>query len=95
MAENEKENTEEQAPLDSHDYDGIKELDNNFKQATVILNTKEAYRENGKYSFMISVPGLSLANSGNLKISSIKVEFSGRTLLDKIKEKISFYDDKN
>jgi len=66
-------------------------IDNNFKQATVVLNTKEAYREKGKYSFMISVPGLSLENKGNLLISNIKVEFSGRTLWDKIKEKILSY----
>lgn len=76
-------------------YELPTELANNFKQASVVLNTKEAYRENGKYSFMISVPGLSLAKEGNLKISDIKIEFSGRTLLDKIKEKLGFYDNKN
>jgi len=65
--------------------------EDNFKQASVVLNTKDAYRENGKYSFMISVPGLSLAQSGNLEISNITVEFSGRTIWDKIKEKISTY----
>lgn len=76
-------------------YQSPKELDNGFKQASVILNTKEAYREKGKYSFMISVPGLSLANSGNLEISSIKVEFSGRTIWDKIKEKFLSYGNQN
>lgn len=64
-----------------------------FKQATIVLNTKEAYRERGKYSFMISVPGLSLANQGNLLIKSVKIEFSGRTLFDKIKEKFQAYAD--
>lgn len=70
-------------------YSSPKKISNNLKQATVVLNTKEAYREKGKYSFMISVPGLSLANSGSLKISNIKVEFSGRTLWDKIKEYVN------
>jgi hypothetical protein len=76
-------------------YDSPKIINDNFKQATVILNTKEAYRENGKYSFMISVPGLSLAKSGNLKISNIKIEFYGRSIFDKIKEKFGIYDNKN
>lgn len=59
--------------------------------ASVILNTKEAYREKGKYSFMISVPGLSLLNQGNLEIKEIKVEFSGRNLWEKLSEKIKSY----
>ena len=72
-------------------YNNPKDLGNNLKQASVILNTQEAYREQGKYSFMISVPGLSLANSGNLLIKEVKIEFSGRSLIDKIKEKFSSY----
>lgn len=64
---------------------------NASKKATIILNTKEAYREKGKYSFMISVPGLSLANEGSLLIKEIKIEFSGRTIFDKLQEKIKEY----
>ncbi|MEI6835368.1 MAG: hypothetical protein WCK59_00910 [Candidatus Falkowbacteria bacterium] len=67
------------------------EIKNNLRQAVAVLNTKEAYRENGKYSFMLSVPGLSLVNQGSLLVKNIQVEFSGRTLWDKIKEKISTY----
>ncbi len=63
----------------------------NFKQASVTLNTKEAYREQGRYGFIISIPGLSLVNSGNIEIKEIKVEFSGRNLWDKIKEKVLSY----
>jgi hypothetical protein len=62
-----------------------------YKEATAILNTKEAYREKGKYSFMISVPGLSLANQGNLLIKEIRIDFIGRTIFDKIKEKVEKY----
>lgn len=62
------------------------QLENGYKQATVILNTKEAYREKGKYGFIISVPGLSLASEGSLEIKSIKAEFTGRTILDKLLE---------
>lgn len=62
------------------------QLENGYKQATVILNTKEAYREKGKYGFIISVPGLSLASEGSLEIKSIKAEFTGRTIFDKLLE---------
>jgi len=72
-------------------YETPKNLTGNLKQALVTLNTQAAYRENGKYSFMISVPGLSLVKSGNMTISEIKVEFSGRTLWDKIKDKMLSY----
>lgn len=61
-------------------------LEDGYKQATVTLETKVAYREKGKYGFVISVPGLSLAQSGSLEIKSIKAEFSGRTIFDKIFE---------
>jgi len=73
------------------EYPTPQKINNNLMAATVILNTKEAYREKGKYSFIISVPGLSLVNQGNLMIKSIKVEFSGRNVLDKIKEKLLSY----
>ena len=73
------------------EYQSPELIDNDFKKATVTLYTKEAYREKGKYSFMLSIPGLSLAGSGNVLIKEIKVEFSGRTLWDKIKEKINSY----
>ena len=72
-------------------YQSPTTLSNGFKQATVILDTQEAYREKGKYSFILSVPGLSLENKGNIMVKEIKVEFSGRTLGDKIKEKIHSY----
>lgn len=72
-------------------YQFPKVRNDNYKEASVVLDTKEAYRERGKYSFMISVPGLSLANQGNLLIKEIRIDFSGRTIFDKIKEKITKY----
>lgn len=55
--------------------------------ATVELDIKHAYRENGKYSFMISVPGLKAEDriNDNLEIYSLEVKLSGRTLWEKIK----------
>lgn len=70
-------------------------LEDDLKQASVILNTKEAYRERGKYNFILSVPGLSLSNDGYLLIKEIKVEFIGRTIFDKVKELLGLYEDKN
>ena len=57
-----------------------------FKTATVELNLKGAYREKGKYSFMISVPGLKAEDSikDSLEIYKIKIELDGRTLWQKI-----------
>lgn len=67
-------------------YEAPRGLEGDWKEASVILNTKEAYREKGKYGFIISVPGLSLAETGSLEIKEIKAEFSGRTIFDKILE---------
>jgi hypothetical protein len=66
-------------------------LENGWRQATVTLNTKDAYREKGKYSFIISVPGLSLAKEGSVEVVSIKAEFFGRNLFDKLKEIVQSY----
>jgi hypothetical protein len=71
------------------------DLKNGYKQATVTLETKTAYRENGKYGFIISVPGLSLAQNGQVEIKSIKAEFSGRTVFDKIRELFGAYENKD
>lgn len=68
-------------------------LEDGLKQASVVLNTKDAYRERGKYSFILSTPGLSLSKDGYLIIKEIKVEFRGRTLFDKLKDFFSLYDD--
>ena len=67
---------------------------NNLKQATVSLDITGAYREKGKYSFIISIPGLTSVGQGDLGIKQIKIEFSGRTLWDKLKEKFSAYANK-
>lgn len=56
------------------------------KTATVEFDLKGAYREKGKYNFMISVPGLRADDnlSDNLEIYKINIEFTGRTLWQKI-----------
>lgn len=66
-------------------YSEPKEADG-VKTATVEFDLKNAYREKGKYSFMISVPGLKAEDGidDNLEIDKIKIEFEGRTLWQKI-----------
>lgn len=56
------------------------------KTASAEFDLKGAYRENGKYSFIISVPGLKTENGSNdnLEIYQIKIELDGRTLWQKI-----------
>jgi hypothetical protein len=66
------------------DYNQPLVKDGGLKEASATFNTKAAYRENGKYSFMISVPGLAPEDLGQLVIEKIKVEFSGRTLWEKL-----------
>ncbi len=57
-----------------------------LKTATAEFDLKGTYRENGKYSFMISIPGLKTEDglNDNLEIYQIKIEFNGRTLWQKI-----------
>lgn len=57
-----------------------------FKVSSVEFDLKTAYRENGRYSFMISVPGLKIAgdNKNYLEIKEIRLELRGRTLWQKI-----------
>lgn len=66
------------------DYNRPLVKENGLKEASATFNIKAAYRENGKYSFMISVPGLAPEEPGQLIIEKIRVEFSGRTLWEKI-----------
>ncbi len=55
-------------------------------EATATFRLKGVYREKGKYNFMISVPGLKTDNGQEdyLEIESVKIEFAGRNLWQKI-----------
>lgn len=56
------------------------------KTAVAEFNLKGAYREKDKYSFMLSIPGLKAEDDieDNLEIHEIGIEFSGRTLWQKL-----------
>jgi hypothetical protein len=60
--------------------------DENLKTATAEFNLRGAYREKGKYSFMISIPGLRAEDGTDdyWEIKEIKIELKGRTLWQKI-----------
>ncbi|MHB8903680.1 MAG: hypothetical protein ACYC40_01065 [Patescibacteria group bacterium] len=64
-------------------------IEEGFKTKTVSFNTKTAYRENNKYNFMISVPGLDSGTSSAdyLEIKEIRLDFTGRTLWQKLFKK--------
>jgi hypothetical protein len=61
-------------------------IENGETSASAELNLIGVYRENGKYNFMISIPGLKNDDnvSDYLEISEIKMEFSGRTIWQKL-----------
>ncbi len=56
----------------------------------VEFDLRGAYREDGKYTFLISAPGLNPndALDDYLEIEEIKVELKGKTLIEKIREVI-------
>jgi hypothetical protein len=54
--------------------------------ASTDFNLKGVYREKGKYSFILSIPGLRASDTPEayLEIKAIKLEFEGRTLWQKL-----------
>jgi len=67
----------------------VPENSGEWKVKTQSFDLKSAYREKGKYSFIISVPDLKIKDEKYLEINEIKVHLSGRTLIEKIKEIIN------
>jgi hypothetical protein len=61
------------------------------KNKEIVFDTKNAYRENGKYSFIISIPELNLEDttSKGIILKRIHVSLEGRSLEEKIMEKFS------
>ena len=58
-----------------------------WQTATVDFDLTKAYQENGKYQFLISVPGLKAeeANQGEVIVKEIKVNLFGVSLWQKVK----------
>lgn len=53
-------------------------LSDGWSKATATLNLQGAYRENGQYSWLISIPGLnSGSNGGYIEIKKISINFYG------------------
>lgn len=61
-----------------------------WKEATAELTLIDAHREDGRYTLLLSVPGLGAETPGSfLEIGQISVELTGRTLWQKIRSWIS------
>lgn len=60
---------------------------NGLITATATFNLREAVRENGKYTFVLSVPGLMIGSGTSLEIKEISVSLQGKTLWQKIRGK--------
>lgn len=71
------------------DYKTPKQLKNGWKQAEIEIDLKNAYREDGKYSFIISAPGLQIDDGQAVELDKIIINLKGRSLIEKLK---SFYD---
>ncbi|MDD3285272.1 MAG: hypothetical protein PHG95_01380 [Patescibacteria group bacterium] len=56
--------------------------------STLEFEAFDLYRERGRYSLILSIPGLLAegGGGGSVEIKSINVEFSGASLIDKIKD---------
>ena len=63
------------------------EEEERVKTAELSFNLQGAQRDQGRYRFMISVPGLRVEDpgQGGVEIQSVELKFSGRTLGQKIK----------
>lgn len=63
-------------------------VDDGLKTARVEFDLNGAYREDGKYTFLISVPGLKTSDGRDdyLEIEEIEVELEGKTLWGKVRE---------
>lgn len=63
------------------------QTEGDLKIASARIDLRGAYRENGKYNFMISIPGLKSEDGSDdyLEIKEIRVELNGRSLFEKIK----------
>lgn len=57
--------------------------------ATAELDLSGAYRENGAYSLMLSLPELGASSTKGLIIKSLRLEATGKSLWQKIKERLA------
>lgn len=71
-------------------YAAPKEEDG-WKIAEIEFDLTKAYREDQKYGFLISIPGLTVDDDIDdyIEIGGIKIELKGKTLFEKIKEIIN------
>lgn len=60
------------------------QIENNWKVAEIDLDLRGAYREDGKYSFIISAPGLEKSGT-YIEFDSIEAELIGRSLWKKVR----------
>lgn len=59
-----------------------------WKETTVPINLRGAYREGGKYSFLISIPGLKMDDGvdDGIILNEIRVDLTGQSVFGRIKK---------
>lgn len=65
-------------------YNSPQKKDGGLLVQTAEFNMTGVYREKGKYNFAFSIPHLEQEENGYLDIEKIEIEFSGRTLWQKL-----------
>lgn len=70
------------------DYAAALPLEDSWLKSAITMPAADLYREDNRYSLMLSVPGLDAGGGqgGFLEIKDIEIKFSGAGLLDKIKD---------
>ncbi|MGE5425608.1 MAG: hypothetical protein ACM3PZ_00825 [Bacillota bacterium] len=73
------------------DYRPAKKLEEGWLQSTAVFQAGDLYREKGRYSLVVSAPGIKIDSGagGLVEIKEITVRFSGKNLLDKIRSLLS------
>lgn len=75
------------------DYQPAQTLAGDWRQSQIDFSTAGFYRENSRYSLLLSAPGMTLdnGNGGLIEIKEIKVRFYGKSLFTKLKEIFSHF----
>lgn len=67
-------------------YNPPRETESGYKRASAEFDLSRGYKEEGKYKFMISAPGLKVEDDINdfLKIKRIRIKLTGKSLWEKV-----------
>lgn len=62
----------------------IPKVEKGWNISEIEIDLKSAYREENKYNFIISIPGLKIDDGKGVEFSDVWIELEGRTIFDKL-----------